>query len=95
VGPTGFHHLLVASGSLRDGLVERIHRAIDHARTGRPVRIIAKMNGLVDRRLIEKLYAANTAGVTIDLIVRDLLPAAVGSQRESRFACCRCPRAWM
>ena len=42
---------------LRDGLVERIRREADHARAGRPARIIAKMNGLVDRRLIEELYA--------------------------------------
>ena len=70
--PTGFHHLLLAPGGLRDGLVERIRREADHARGGRGGRIIAKMNGLVDRRLIEELYAASAAGVTIDLIVRGI-----------------------
>jgi polyphosphate kinase len=70
--PDGFHHLLLAPGGLRDGLVERIRREADHARAGRPGRIIAKMNGLVDRRLIEELYAASTAGVKIDLIVRGI-----------------------
>jgi polyphosphate kinase len=70
--PTGFHHLLLAPGGLRDGLIARIRREADHARTGGAGRIIAKMNGLVDRRLIEELYAASTAGVTIDLIVRGI-----------------------
>ena len=70
--PPGFHHLLLAPGNLRDGLVERIRREADHARAGRPARIVAKMNGLVDRRLIEELYDASEAGVTIDLIVRGI-----------------------
>jgi polyphosphate kinase len=70
--PRGFHHLLLAPGDLRDGLVERIRREADHARAGRPARIIAKMNGLADRRLIEELYGASEAGVRIDLIVRGI-----------------------
>jgi polyphosphate kinase len=70
--PRGFHHLLLAPGGLRDGLVERIRREARHARSGRPGRIVAKMNGLVDRRLIEELYAASRAGVRIDLIVRGI-----------------------
>ena len=70
--PRGFHHLLLAPGDLRDGLVARIRREADHARAGRPARIIAKMNGLADRRLIEELYGASEAGVTIDLIVRGI-----------------------
>jgi len=70
--PRGFHHLLLAPADLRDGLVARIRREADHARAGRPARIIAKMNGLVDRRLIEELYNASEAGVRIDLIVRGI-----------------------
>jgi len=58
--------------ALRDALVERIRREVEHARAGRPARIIAKMNALVDRRLIEELYAASAAGVRIDLIVRGI-----------------------
>jgi polyphosphate kinase len=70
--PAGFHHLLLAPTGLRDGLVDRIRREANHARAGRPARIIAKMNGLADRRLIEELYAASAEGVRIDLIVRGI-----------------------
>jgi len=42
--------------------VARIRRETDHARAGRPARIIARMNGLVDHRLIEELYAVSDAG---------------------------------
>jgi polyphosphate kinase len=70
--PREFHHLLVAPAELRDGLVARIRREADHARAGRRARLIAKMNSLVDRSLIEELYAASQAGVRIDLIVRGI-----------------------
>jgi polyphosphate kinase len=70
--PRGFHHLLLAPTDLREGLVQRIRREAAHARAGRPARIIAKMNGLVDRRLIEELYHASEEGVRIDLIVRGM-----------------------
>jgi len=70
--PRGFHHLMVAPTGLRDGLVERIRREADHARAGRPARIIAKMNSLVDPDLIAELYRAHAAGVQIDLIIRGI-----------------------
>jgi len=70
--PRRFHHLLVAPTGLRDGFEERIRREAEHARRGRPARIIAKMNSLVDRALIEALYAASQVGVTVDLIVRGI-----------------------
>ncbi|PYN24904.1 MAG: hypothetical protein DMD76_13910 [Candidatus Rokuibacteriota bacterium] len=49
-------------GARRHGLVARIRRETDHARAGRPARIIARMNGLVDHRLIEELYGVSDAG---------------------------------
>lgn len=70
--PRRFNHLLLAPTDLRDGLVARIRGEAGHARAGRPARIIAKMNGLVDHRLIEELYGASEAGVRIDLIVRGI-----------------------
>src|SRR5262245_20415244 len=70
--PRGFHHLLVAPTELRDGMIARLRREAEHARAGRPARVIAKMNSLVDRTLIDELYAASQAGVEIDLIVRGI-----------------------
>jgi polyphosphate kinase len=70
--PRAFNHLIVAPTELRDGLVTRIRREADHARAGRPARIIAKLNSLVDRTLIDELYAASGAGVQVDLVVRGI-----------------------
>jgi polyphosphate kinase len=70
--PPQFHHLLAAPTGLRDAFVDRIRREATHARAGRPSRIVAKMNSLVDGTLIEELYAASMSGVTIDLIVRGI-----------------------
>jgi polyphosphate kinase len=70
--PRGFHHLLIAPTELRDNLVARVRREAEHARAGRPARLIVKLNSLVDPILIEELYAASQAGVEIDLIVRGI-----------------------
>src|SRR5579864_368104 len=52
--------------------LEHIQREAEHARDGRPSRIIAKMNALLDKNVIEALYRASQAGVKIDLIVRGM-----------------------
>ena len=49
-----------------------IDREADHAREGREARIIAKMNALLDKNIIQALYRASQAGVEIDLIVRGI-----------------------
>src|SRR5207249_6886160 len=49
-----------------------IARETDNARRGLPARIIAKINSLADRQVIEALYRASEAGVKIELIVRGL-----------------------
>jgi polyphosphate kinase len=70
--PLRFHHLLVAPTGLRDALVTKIRREADHARAGRPARLVAKLNSLVDRALIDELCAASQAGAEVDLIVRGI-----------------------
>jgi len=65
-----FKHLLVAPLNLHARIQELIVAETANARAGRPARIIAKMNKLVDPATIENLYAASQAGVKIDLIVR-------------------------
>jgi len=70
--PRRFRHLVIAPTGMRDAFRERIQREAEHARHGRPGRIIAKMNSLVDRTLIEELYAASQAGVSVDLVVRGI-----------------------
>ena len=62
--------LLVAPLDLADRTLELIAREAEHAREGRPARIIAKMNALIDKGVIQELYRASQAGVQIDLIVR-------------------------
>ncbi len=65
-----YRKLLVAPVNMRRRFLELIEREIQHASTGLPARIIAKMNALEDSETIETLYRASQHGVRIDLIVR-------------------------
>ena len=67
-----FRRLLVAPVTLRRRMQELIERETEHARSGRPAAIKAKMNALVDPAIIARLYAASQAGVQIDLVVRGM-----------------------
>jgi polyphosphate kinase len=69
---TSYAPLMVAPLTLADRLIALIERETAHAKAGRPAAIIAKMNGLLDRATVEALYAASSAGVEIDLIVRGM-----------------------
>ncbi len=65
-----YHKLLVAPVTMRRRFEAMIQRETANAQSGRPARIIAKMNALEDPEIIETLYRASQAGVKIDLIVR-------------------------
>ena len=67
-----YEQLLVAPQTVRSGLVEQIHREIDHHRHGRPARIRLKANSLVDEAVIDALYLASQAGVPVQLLVRGI-----------------------
>src|SRR6184192_1664581 len=71
-GYPGLKKLMVAPFDMHSRLIRLIERERDHARAGKPSRIIAKLNSLVDEDIIEKLYEASSAGVKIDLIVRGI-----------------------
>jgi polyphosphate kinase len=64
--------LIVAPKHLSNRLAALIDRERANAEAGLPARIIAKMNSLVDPKIIETLYRASQAGVRIDLIVRGI-----------------------
>lgn len=68
--PPRFRKLAVAPIGLRDFFDRQIGKEIRLAAEGRPARIIAKVNSLIDPGVIEKLYEASAAGVRVDLIVR-------------------------
>jgi len=62
--------LLHAPFSLHHAIIAKIDRETEHARAGRPARIIAKLNALTEPTVIQALYRASRAGVEIDLIIR-------------------------
>ena len=64
--------LLQSPFTLHPRMIELIRREAEHARKGRPARIVAKMNALVEVQIITALYEASRAGVKIDLIVRGI-----------------------
>jgi len=76
--PPKWKKLAVAPMNLLDRLVFLINREAERARRGEPARIVAKMNALVDPTIIQALYAASSAGVDVDLIVRGMCAVRPG-----------------
>jgi len=82
-----FSQLLVSPYNNHTRIIELIDREAANAREGRPARIMAKMNALVDKASIDHLYAASKAGVKIDLVVRGvccLVPGLHGLSENIR-----------
>ncbi|HET7890406.1 MAG TPA: polyphosphate kinase 1 [Candidatus Sulfotelmatobacter sp.] len=67
-----YEPLLVAPLDLAEKVIALIDREAEHARQGKDAHIIAKMNALLDKTVIQALYRASQAGVRIDLIVRGI-----------------------
>lgn len=70
--PARWNKLVVAPIWLRDRFIALIDREIAHAKEGKEAYIVAKMNSLCDRQIIEKLYEASSAGVEIYLVIRGI-----------------------
>ena len=70
--PRNLKLLVLSPASLRAELIKLIDIEIANAKLGKPAGIWAKMNSLVDRVMIDKLYEASAAGVPIDLVVRGI-----------------------
>ena len=70
--PAGYRQLIVAPRGMRGEFLAMIHREANHHQAGRPARIMAKMNALVDPDVMVALCQASQAGVPIDLIVRGI-----------------------
>jgi polyphosphate kinase len=82
-----YRKLMVAPVNLRQKLMDLIERETAHAKAGKPARIIAKLNRLADEQIIEALYQASAAGVSIDLIIRGicmLRPGVAGLSENIR-----------
>jgi len=77
-GADTYRPLLVAPVTLDKDTLALIAREAAHAQNGRPARIIAKMNALLDSPTIDALYAASQSGVEIDLIVRGMCSLRAG-----------------
>ncbi|MBP7370193.1 MAG: polyphosphate kinase 1 [Arenimonas sp.] len=75
------NHLLASPFTLHKSLIQKIRREATIASSGKPARIVAKMNAINEAGVIKELYAASQAGVKIELIVRGaccLRPGVVG-----------------
>ena len=77
---TDYRSLLVAPYGVRSGLIDRIEREIELAKSGRPGHIQFKTNHLVDEQVIDALYRASLAGVSVDLLVRTFCTIRSGVQ---------------
>jgi polyphosphate kinase len=87
--PTNFRHLVTAPTGLHLKIRQLVKAETEAAKSGKPARIIAKVNALVDEKIIEDLYLASQAGVQIDLIVRgacSLVPGVKGLSDNIRVS---------
>ena len=70
--PRNLKQLVLSPASLRSDLIKLLDAEIANAKARKPAGLWAKMNSLVDPVIIEKLYEASAAGVSIDLVIRGI-----------------------
>jgi polyphosphate kinase len=79
LGNAGEHtHLWQSPFSMHPNIIRAINNETERARKGEPARIVAKMNALLEPRVIAALYEASQAGVEIDLVVRAVCALRAG-----------------
>ena len=87
VRPKGLEMLTLSPIGMREKMLALIDAEIANAKAGKPSAVWAKMNSLVDQKVIDKLYEASEAGVSIELIVRGvccLRPGVAGLSSNIR-----------
>ena len=83
-----FKHIIVSPFDMRQFFLKMIDREIRNIQKGKPAWMVVKVNNLVDKKLINRLYEASDAGVKIDLIIRgicSLIPERAGNIRAIRI----------
>ncbi len=81
--PPEFRHLIVSPFDTRKEFIRLINNEIRNKKQGRDAWIILKLNSLVDDKLIDRLYAASQAGISIKIIVRGICVLVPGIQGVS------------
>jgi len=88
--PIQLNYLLLSPVFMRNGLEDLIDNEIENAKNGKKASIILKLNNLVDRKMISRLYLASQAGVQITLLVRgicSLIPGVHGLSENIEATC--------
>jgi polyphosphate kinase len=82
-----YRSLVVAPQDMRKRIISLIEREAEHSSEGHPGRVVIKVNGLVDERVIDAIYRGSQAGVRFDLWVRSmcsLRPGVAGLSENVR-----------
>jgi polyphosphate kinase len=79
-----FKHIIVSPFGTRKFFLKQIDKEIKNAQKGKPAWMIVKMNNLVDRKIVNRLYEAGEAGVKIDMVIRGICTLVPGTAEISK-----------